>query len=115
MLASGVKQFNEPYIRPQENGTRCEVRWLELTDEQGRGMRVAGALPLCFCAHEYAPETLAAAKHQEDLHDDGAVFLSVDGFVRGAGSSSCGPDTLEQYWIDLSFGLEFTFTITPIG
>ena len=111
-----VGGMNEPYIKPQENGTRCEVRWLQLTDEAGQGIRVTNAPGrLSFVAHEYAPESLLAAKHQEDLRDEGAVFLSVDGFMRGTGSSSCGPDTLDEYKIDLTNGLEFSFVMAPIG
>ena len=29
-----------PYVRPQENGNKEEVRWLELTDGTGHGLRV---------------------------------------------------------------------------
>ena len=111
-----VEGMNEPYIKPQENGTRCEVRWLRLTDEAGRGIRIANASRhLSFCAHEYSQESLLAAKHQEDLRDEGAVFLSVDGFMRGTGSSSCGPDTLDEYKLDLTGGLEFSFVMAPVG
>ena len=31
-----------PYVRPQENGHRTDVRWLELTDDRGRGLRIVG-------------------------------------------------------------------------
>jgi len=111
-----VKGMHEPYIKPQENGTRCEVRWLQLTNEEGSGVRITNPSKLLsFCAHTYPQESLTAAKHQEDLRDEGAVFLSVDGFLRGSGSSSCGPDTLDEYKIDLSDGLAFSFVMAPVG
>jgi len=111
-----VAGMNEPYIKPQENGTRCEVRWLQLTDEAGRGVRITNAPgQLSFSAHEYSPETLLAAKHQEDLRDEGFVFLNVDGFMRGSGSTSCGPDTLDEYKIKAAEGLEFSFEMAPVG
>ena len=110
-----VDAMHEPYVFPQDNGNHGEVRWLELTDEQGRGLRISNAPgKLSFSAHRYSQENLIAAKHQEDLKDEGAVFLSVDGFMRGSGSSSCGPDTLDEYKLDLAKGLEFSFVIVGV-
>ena len=110
-----VDAMHEPYIFPQDNGNHGETRWLELTDAQGHGIRVCNAPgKFSFSAHHYSQEALEAAKHQEDLTHDGPVFLSVDGFVRGSGSSACGPDALVEYWLDLSDGLEFSFMITGI-
>jgi len=110
-----VAAMHEPYIFPQDNGNHGETRWLALTDENGHGLRLFNAPgKFNFSAHNYSQESLEAAKHQEDLRDEGAVFLSIDGFVRGSGSSSCGPDVLEQYQIDLTDGLEFSFMIAGI-
>ena len=107
-----VGDMHEPYVKPQDNGNHGEVRWLEITDAQGRGLRIANAPgKLSFSAHRYSQESLMAAGHDEDLRDEGAVFLSVDGFMRGTGSSACGPDTLDEYKLDLTHGLEFSFEI----
>jgi len=110
-----VEAMHEPYIFPQDNGNLGETRWLELTDSEGRGLRVCNAPgKFSFSAHNYSQESLEAARHQEDLHDEGFVFLSIDGYVRGSGSSSCGPDTLDEYQIDLTEGLEFSFMIAGV-
>jgi len=110
-----VDETHEPYVFPQDNGNHGQCRWLELTDADGHGLRVFNAPGrFSFSAHQYSQESLEAAKHQEDLRDEGAVFLSVDGFVRGSGTSSCGPDALERYQIDLTNGLEFSFMIAGI-
>jgi len=112
VFSTTVEAMHEPYIFPQDNGNHGETRWLELTDSQGHGLRIFNAPgKLSFSTHSYSQESLDAARHQEDLRDEGAVFLSIDGFVRGSGSSSCGPDTLEQYQIDLTNGLDFSFMI----
>jgi hypothetical protein len=110
-----VAAMHEPYIFPQDNGNHGRCRWLELTDSEGRGVRITNAPgAFSFSAHHYTQESLEAAKHQEDLCDEGLTFLSVDGFVRGSGTSSCGPDVLDQYRIDLSNGLEFSFVIAGV-
>ena len=110
-----VDATHEPYIYPQDNGNHGQCRWLELTDKEGHGIRVFNAPgKFSFSAHHYTQEELEAAKHQEDLSHGGPVFLSIDGFVRGSGTSSCGPDTLDKYQIDLTNGLEFSFVIARI-
>jgi len=110
-----VEAMHEPYIFPQDNGNHGETRWLEITGKDGHGLRIFNAPGrFSFSAHHYSQESLDAAKHQEDLRDEGAVFLSIDGFVRGSGTSSCGPDALDQYRIDLMDGLEFSLMIAGV-
>ena len=38
--SSSVTDLAVPYVRPQENGGRADVRWLELADGAGRGLRL---------------------------------------------------------------------------
>ncbi|MCL2300160.1 MAG: hypothetical protein FWC27_08465 [Firmicutes bacterium] len=110
-----VDDTHEPYIFPQDNGNHGQCRWLELTDHKGRGILVFNAPGrFSFSAHHYTQQELQAAKHQEDLTHGGPVYLSIDGFVRGSGSSSCGPDALEKYQIELKDGLEFAFMIAGV-
>ncbi len=110
-----VDAMHEPYIFPQDNGNHGQTRWLSLTNADGHGLYIFNAPgKLSFSAHHYSQAQLDAARHQEDLRHDGPVFLSVDGFVRGSGSCSCGPDALKQYQLDLSKGLEFSFMVTGV-
>ncbi|MDR1628852.1 MAG: DUF4981 domain-containing protein [Oscillospiraceae bacterium] len=110
-----VADIHEPYVYPQDNGNHTDTKWLTLTNEQGEGLSIYAYDKLSFSAHNYTQETLQDAKHQEDLCDQNTTFLSLDGFVRGAGSKSCGPDTLDKYRKDASTEeLEVAFTIVPI-
>ena len=38
---STVAEQYVPYVRPQENGNREEVRWVELTDANGNGLKIS--------------------------------------------------------------------------
>ncbi|CAM3999851.1 hypothetical protein PAAL109150_04390 [Paenibacillus alkaliterrae] len=42
-----------PYIYPQENGNRTDVRWVSITDGAGIGLLAAGAPTLEFSARRY--------------------------------------------------------------
>ena len=47
-----------PYIRPQESGNKTDVRWAELTDKDGFGIRVVGEGLLNVSALDVTPEAL---------------------------------------------------------
>ena len=67
---------------------------------------------LTFSAHDYTQENLTKALHREDIKRVNSTVVSLDGFVRGAGTNSCGPETLKQYTIDEDKKLTFSFTMT---
>jgi beta-galactosidase/evolved beta-galactosidase subunit alpha len=85
------------YIRPQENGTRVDVRWVALTNPSGLGLLAVGEPSLIFSAHNYSLENLTQARHRGDLVDAHEVTLNLDYAMRGLGSNSCGPPPEEPY------------------
>ena len=105
----------EDYIKPQENGTHTDSRFVQLFDSNGSGVEfLCGEKPFTFCARPYKNSTLCKAKHLEDLHDDRLICLNLDGFMRGTGSNSCGPDVLPKYDLKLRDSLAFSFYLRPI-
>ncbi len=112
---TSVADMHEPYIKPQDAGNRTSVRWMKLTDQAGNGLLFCNAdKPFSFNARHYSQKLLAKAKHQEDLHDENTTAVCIDGFLRPAGSASCGPDALEQYLVNAENGLEYSFTVVPV-
>lgn len=112
---TAVADMNEPYVRPQENGNRCEVRYVKVTDESGAGLEFTFKKDyISFNARCFSQKLLDEAKHIEDIHSEHTTAVNIDGFLRGAGTASCGPDTLVKYRIDGSKGLEFEFTVFPV-
>jgi beta-galactosidase len=89
---------------PQENGRRTDVRWVELTEGRGKGLRVA-ALPsgesgtpaFGLTVRRWTSADLDAAQHPVDLVAGERIWLTVDLAHRGVGTASCGPDVLPRY------------------
>lgn len=109
-----VENMHVPYIKPQDNGNRTEVRWLKIMNSEGKGLTIQHLENnFSFSIHHYTQKLLQKAQHQEDLLDQNTTFVSIDGFMRGTGSSSCGPDTLPQYTFNAKDGLEFAFRLSP--
>jgi beta-galactosidase len=96
---STVAQQYVPYIRPQENGGHAEVRWLELRDRAGRGLRLGFDQPRQASALHVRDAEVAAATHDSDVVACAETVVHLDAAHRGVGTASCGPDTLEQYLV----------------
>ena len=94
---STVTDLHVPYIRPQENGGRADVRWLELRDGQGRGLRLELDEPRQVSVSHFRPADLAAATHDGQLTPRQETVVHLDAAHRGLGTASCGPDTLPLY------------------
>ncbi len=105
-----VEALYTPYVRPQENGSRADTRWLEMRDDAGAGLRVAGRPLFHFSALRFAPEDLEAARHTVDLIPRDEIVLLLDRRQHGLGSNSCGPEPWEEHRLKpdaFSFLLEF--------
>jgi beta-galactosidase len=88
-----------PYVRPQENGGHADVRWLELTDEDGAGLRIELDVPSQVSVTHLRAADLAAATHDVEVVPMAETIVHLDAAHRGLGTASCGPDTLPQYRI----------------
>lgn len=109
-----VQEMHEPYIKPQDSGNRTLVRYLAVTDDNGDGIKFAFDDDYFnFNVREFSQKLLQDAKHQEDLHSEHTVAVNIDGFTRGSGTASCGPDVLPQFVVDGSKELEFSFYMMP--
>ncbi|HEY9331811.1 MAG TPA: glycoside hydrolase family 2 TIM barrel-domain containing protein [Streptomyces sp.] len=109
-----VDALQTPYVRPQENGARADVRWAELTDTGGAGLRAEGSTPFWFTARRWTSEQLDAAEHAPDLVAGDRVWVNLDHAVQGIGSQSCGPGVLPQHRLDAE-PAEFSFVFAPLG
>jgi len=92
-----VAPFAMPYIKPQEQGSKEDVRWLTLLGGSGNGILVVPDRPIAASALPYTAEDLAQASHAHQLRERAETILCLDYKQNGLGNQSCGPETLEQY------------------
>lgn len=107
---STVSDQYVPYVMPQEHGHKTDVRFVRLSNTDGRGVRVAGQPTLEFSALHHSDDDLYRGLHTTDLVARDEVFLNIDAAQRGLGTLSCGPDTLEQYRLN-EREYQFSFTL----
>ncbi len=88
-----------PYVRPQENGGHAAVRWFEVTNAAGNGLRFEMAKPAQVSVTPNRDAELADATHDVEVKACGNTVVHIDAAHRGVGTASCGPDTLDKYII----------------
>ena len=135
-----AEQMYFPYVRPQENGHRTDVRQLTLLDDKGKGLAIFAEGVLEFNALRNSVEDFDSAEsthpvqinyydnhdvdvtggrkqtHINDIVPRNYVELCLDESMQGVGGdNSWGAPVNPKYLIDISKDRHFGFTIVPVG
>lgn len=109
-----------PYIRPQESGTKSDIRWWKQTDAIGLGLQVKSCTPFYASAIHFDTEELddgddKEQRHSFDLKKSKFTNLFLDSAHMGVGGeNSWGAWPLEKYRVHYG-NKTFTFTLIPQG
>jgi beta-galactosidase/beta-glucuronidase len=110
-----VEEQFVPYIKPQENGNKAEVRWSTVTNKLGMGLMFVGEPILNTSVHHYTTEDLASAKNVAELVKRNETIIHIDKAQSGIGNHSCGyAPTLTHYLIEAKERV-FSFKMRPIS
>ncbi|MEU1214540.1 glycoside hydrolase family 2 TIM barrel-domain containing protein [Streptomyces sp. NPDC005791] len=112
-----VPEKRTPYLRPQENGNRTDVRWVALTDGSGRGLLASGEPLLEVNASHYTPEDLSAgARHDYQLDPRKDVVLRLNHRQMGVGGDdSWGAHTHDEYKLFSDKDYSYTYRLRPLS
>ena len=110
-----------PYIRPQETGTKSDLRWWKQTDASGFGLEVGNAGLFSASALHYSVSALDDGDSKEQRHSPQIpkskyVNLSIDleqAGVGGVDSWSMNGIALPQYRTNYG-DKDFTFVLKPV-
>ncbi|MER6350039.1 glycoside hydrolase family 2 TIM barrel-domain containing protein [Streptomyces sp. NPDC001595] len=105
-----------PYIRPQENGNRTDVRWIALTGADGTGLLVTGEPLLEVNASHFTPEDLSlGVRHDYQLTPREEVVLRVNHRQMGVGGdNSWGAHTHDEYKLFADRDYAYTYRLRPL-
>jgi len=94
---SSVRDFGHDYVRPQDNGYRCDVSQFSLTNGTTTLNVVGRSQKLCFNVWDYGEEDLNVG-HPHELQRGKFVNVNIDSNVHGlGGKDTWGGRTLPQY------------------
>ena len=116
---STVTAQQEDYILPQEHGTKQEVRWISLTNDDHQGILFVCPDRMAASAVHFRPEDNytdrnTRAKHTYQFKTCPTTVVSLDAATRGLGNASCGPDVMEKYELHAT-NTSFRLLIMPLS
>ena len=145
VYSSTVSEQYVPYVRPQENGYKTDVRWATLSNSEGQGLMIVTDYtdqPLGFSALHMPNEDFDLteglaysandkidpefqlkgaspanpSKHINDIKEKDLVQLNIDMGQRGvAGDDSWGAMPQEKYRIKADEKLSYGFYLFPFS
>jgi beta-galactosidase len=108
-----------PYIRPQETGTKTDIRWWKQLNITGRGLKFEADAPFSASALHYTIESLDGGdfknqRHSPEVPVANLTNVCIDKVQMGLGCiNSWGAMPLGKYMLKYQ-DYEFTFLMKPI-
>lgn len=107
---------SEHYVRTQSLGNREEIRWVSLTNNQNKGLKIISKNNLNFSALHFSDIDIAKTTHDFELEKirKPEIYLNLDCIQQGLGNASCGPRPLPKYLIPVNTPMSYSFRIEPV-
>lgn len=108
-----------PYIRPQESGTKTDIRWWKQTNQAGKGLRIVANQPFSASALNYSIAALDDGDKKDQRHSPEVpvsenVNLCIDKVQMGMGCiTSWGSLPRPEYQVKYQ-DYDFTVRFSPL-
>lgn len=117
--SADVSELYYPYIRPQENGNRTDIRKVVFKNESGLGIEIFAPELFSFSAHhqhnsDFDPGETKQQRHTFDIVKRALVNINIDYRQMGVGGdNSWGNLPLEKYQIQPD-DMSYNYVIRPV-
>jgi len=111
-----ISEFIEPYVKPQENGNRTDVRWMYLANRSQQGLLVVADSLLSMSAWPFNEAAYKLARHFHELKESGFITLNIDLVQMGVGGNDSWSEVaapLEKYQIKAK-DYAYSFYLCPV-
>jgi len=111
-----VENLIHPYISPQENGNRSDVRWVAMTNKDEFGLMISdiGGTLLNVSAWPYTMEDLEKARHSHELPCRKNITLNIDYKQQGVGGDVPAFSMLHsEYKLKKDIPYSYCFRLRP--
>jgi len=109
-----------PYARPQESGNKSDLRWVNFTNDKGKGLRVTASDSLLnvavlpYSMNDLDPGADKKQYHSGELTERNEIYLHIDLQQTGVqGMDSWGAWPLKEYRLPFA-NYEYSYWISPI-
>ena len=114
------EQFH-PYVRAQETGNKCDVRWVALRNAAGEGVLVSGGEPLNISAWNFPQEDIdyrpfqIERRHGGSIEKKDLVWLNIDHRLMGVGGDTTWGAQVHPEYTITPHEWQYMFTIQPLS
>ncbi|MEG0789309.1 MAG: glycoside hydrolase family 2 TIM barrel-domain containing protein [Alistipes sp.] len=115
-----AEQYHAQYVRPQESGTKCDLRWWSVVDSSGAGLTIVAEKPFSASALPYPTADLDVSnfppqQHSGTLIEHPATYVNFDLVQMGLGCiTSWGHLPRPEYRVPAG-NYTFRFILKPIN
>ncbi|MBD3188627.1 DUF4981 domain-containing protein [Candidatus Bathyarchaeota archaeon] len=113
-----VNDMIHDYVMPQENGNRCDVRWICFRSESGKGLLIEddGGTLLSMSAWPYTMADLEIARHVHEVPRRDLITVNIDYKQRGVGGDSpgIGPCIKDKYKLLKGKEYSYAYIMKPV-
>ncbi|MDD2204709.1 MAG: glycoside hydrolase family 2 TIM barrel-domain containing protein [Bacteroidales bacterium] len=119
LYKSTVWEQYHPYVRAQETGNKCDVRYFTLTDDYGHGIRVVGDEPLSVSAWNFTQHTIDYVasdkehKHGGSIEKQPLIWVNIDHRQMGVGGDNTWGAQVHPEYTITPHKWSYGFTISP--
>jgi beta-galactosidase len=119
VYSSTVWEQYHPYVRPQENGNKTDVRWLIIHNKENKGLMFIGDSLINVTAHNFDKNLLErdyefSPKHGNEIKKGEIISLNIDHQQMGVGGDNTwGARTHSKYTLPPK-PFSYTYKIIPI-
>ena len=112
-FTSTVEEQYVPYIMPQSNGSKQDVRWALFSNSQDEGLLIVNRSELfSMNALHYSQQDLETAKHTNELIRRDEIFLNIAAYERGVGVNSKGTKGVTRIGVEKN-PTAFSYIMSP--
>lgn len=113
-----VNELVHHYLRPQENGNRCDIQFASLSNDENTGLYIecTDEQRLSMSTWPWSQDDLDKADHIHELPERDFVVLNIDHKQQGVGGDIPGMLNLKApYQLKRGKKLCYSFRISPLG
>ena len=104
-----------PYETPNETGTRTDVTWVALTDDEGNGLMASTGKEMEFSALRYTDDEIRHNKHAYQMQKDDSITFKLNLTQQGVGGDTTwGAWPQEEYLVRANHSYEYEYRLHPV-
>ena len=110
-----VREYHVDYVKPQTSADRQDLRYLNLYNTEGNGIRIETEGQVNFSLDNYDDAYMHGILHQWEMDASTDIYAHFDYMQRGIGNGSCGAGVLDKYKVPTSGTYTYKLRFTPLS